>query len=188
MAVAQNPSRQDAIGIAMSSERRGIPRRGRIPNMTIKMKQADRITAIVLLLFSAFVIQQSARMDLFVEFAPGYGFFPFWLGILMAVLSIMLFVDASRRPAEKDELAPIPGREALFKAVLVLAGLGAYAFLMEITGYVFDTLLLVVLLLGVVEREKWKTTALVAVLMTALLYLIFQVILGVSLPKGPLGF
>ncbi len=156
--------------------------------MTIKMKKADQITAIVLLLFSAFVIEESAKMDLFVEFAPGYGFFPFWLGILMALLSIMLLVDASRRPAEKDTDAPIPVRESLIKVVLVLAGLGAYAFLMELTGYVFDTLLLVVLLLGVVEKEKWQTTALVAVVMTALLYLIFQVILGVSLPKGPLGF
>jgi putative tricarboxylic transport membrane protein len=156
--------------------------------MTVKMKKADQITAIVLLLFSAFVIEESSKMTLFVEFAPGYGFFPFWLGVLMALLSIMLLVDARRRPAEKDELAPIPGREALIKVVLVLAGLGVYAFLMEITGYVVDTLLLVVLLLGVVEREKWQTTAFVAVLMTALLYLIFQVILGVSLPKGPLGF
>ncbi len=156
--------------------------------MTLKMKKADQITAIVLLLFSAFVIQQSSRMELFVEFAPGYGFFPFWLGILMAILSVMLFVDASRRPAEKDELAPIPGREALIKVALILAGLGVYAFLMEITGYVIDTLLLVVLLLGVVERERWQVTALVAVLATGLLYLIFQVILGVSLPKGPLGF
>ncbi len=156
--------------------------------MTVKMKKADQITAIVLLLFSAFVIEESAKMTLFVEFAPGYGFFPFWLGILMAILSIMLYVDASRRPEERDELAPIPGREALIKVALILGGLGVYAFLMEITGYVVDTLLLVVLLLGVVEREKWQLTALVAVLMTALLYLIFQVILGVSLPKGPLGF
>lgn len=156
--------------------------------MTVKMKKADQITAIVLLLFSAFVIQQSANMDLFVEFAPGYGFFPFWLGILMAVLSVMLFLDASQRPAEKDQVAPIPNRQALIKVTLILAGLGAYAFLMEITGYVVDTLLLVVLLLGVVEKENWKITAFVAVLMTALLYLIFQVILGVSLPKGPLGF
>ncbi len=121
--------------------------------MTLMMKKADRITAIVLLLFSAFIIEESAKMDLFVEFAPGYGFFPFWLGILMALLSLMLLVDASRRPAEKDEAAPIPGRQALIKVVLVLAGLGAYAFLMELTGYVFDTLLLVVLLLGVVDRE-----------------------------------
>lgn len=156
--------------------------------MSVKMKKADKITAIVLLLFSAYVIEESSRMALFVEFAPGYGFFPFWLGILMAILSIMLFVDAWRRPDSLDELAPIPAREGLVKVGLILASLGVYAFLMEISGYIVDTLLLCGFLLGVVERETWKKTVIAAVIMTAALYVVFQVILGVSLPKNVLGF
>lgn len=156
--------------------------------MHVKMKKADQITAIVLLLFSAFIIEESSKMTLQVEFAPGYGFFPFWLGILMAVLSIMLFVNAWQRPAALDEEAPIPGRQALINVAIILGALGLYAFLMEPLGYVIDTLILVCLLLGVVEREKWLTTGVVAVAITGALYVIFQVLLGVPLPKGPLGF
>jgi len=152
------------------------------------MRKADLITAIVLLLFSAFVIWESSGMDLYVEFAPGYGFLPFWLGILMAILSILLFVDAWRRPAARDEPAPFPSRQALINIVLILIGLGMYAFLMEIAGYILDTVLLVLLLLGVVEKEKWATTLIVAVVITAALYVIFQVLLGVNLPKGIFGF
>ncbi len=156
--------------------------------MTVKMKKADQITAIVLLLFSAFIIEESSRMTLFVEFAPGYGFFPFWLGVLMAILSIMLLVDALRRPDAADDVASFPSKPVLINVILIMASLGLYAFLMEIAGYILDTLVLAVLLLGVVEREKPRTTLIAAVSMTAALYVIFQLILGVSLPKGILGF
>ncbi len=156
--------------------------------MRIKMKKVDQITAIVLFLFSAFVIEESLKMSLFAEFAPDYGFFPFWLGVLMAILSIMLFVDAWRRAVALDTDAPFPGRQAFINVLIILSSLGVYAFLMEIAGYILDTLLLVVLLLGVVERERWQTTLFAAVLITAGLYLIFQVALGISLPKGVFGF
>ncbi len=156
--------------------------------MTVKMKKADQITAIVLLLFSAFVIEESSKMALYTEFAPSYGFFPFWLGILMAILSILLFVDARRRPDALDEKAPFPSREQFINVVLILASLGVYAFLMEIAGYVIDTLILATILLGVVERENWRTTLVVAVAITAALYVIFQILLGVNLPKSILGF
>lgn len=156
--------------------------------MKVQMKKADQITAIVLLIFSALVVEESSKMTLFVEFAPGYGFLPMVLGILMGVLSIGLFIDAYRRPASADELAPLPSLPVLINVAVILGGLGLYAFLLEIAGYIVDTLLLVVLLLGVVERERWQVTFLVAVIMTAALYLIFQVLLGVSLPKNALGF
>ncbi|MBI4790575.1 MAG: tripartite tricarboxylate transporter TctB family protein [Chloroflexi bacterium] len=156
--------------------------------MKVKMKKADQITAIVLLLFSAFVIAESSKMTLMVEFAPGYGFFPFWLGILMAVLSVMLFVDARRRPEALDESASFPSKPIFLNVLLVLASLGVYAFLMELVGYMVDTLLLAFVLVGLVEKEKWQKALVAAVLMTAGLYVIFQVILGVSLPKNVLGF
>ena len=125
--------------------------------MKVEMRKADRITAVALLLFSLFVIEESSKMTLFVEFAPGYGFFPYVLGVLMAILSIMLLVDALRRPASAEDFASFPSRPIFINVVLILAGLGLYAFLMEIVGYVVDTLLLVVLLLGVVERENRGT-------------------------------
>lgn len=155
--------------------------------MNVAMKKADKITALVLLIFSAYVILESSKMTLFVEFAPGYGFFPFWLGILMAILSAMLLVDALRRPASPQDVAKFPPLPMLVNIGLILGGLGLYAFLMEIAGYILDTLFLVILLLGVVEREKWHKTLLVAVIMTAALFILFERILGVNLPEGIFG-
>ncbi len=157
-------------------------------DMNIKMKKADQFAAIVLLLFSAFVIFESSRMTLQVEFAPGYGFFPFWLGTLMAVLSIILFINARTQVGDGEGMVVLPNRATLLNVGLILGGLGLYAFLMEIAGYVLDTFILVILLLGVVERERWQICLLSAVLMTASLYVIFQVILGVNLPTSVFGF
>ena len=68
-----------------------------------------------------------------------------------------------------------------------MVGLGIYISLMEILGFVLNTFLFVDYLMLAVEREKMKLTMLVAVLTTAGLYLIFQVLLGITLPKSMFG-
>ena len=107
------------------------------------MKRVDRITAIVLLVFSVLVMFESSKMPLQVEFAPGYGFFPFWLGALMALLSVILYVQAWLRPAESDTPQPFPGRKALTAVVTMLVLLTLYAFTLEIVGYVIGTVVTV---------------------------------------------
>ncbi len=152
------------------------------------MKKLDQISAVVLLLVSGFVIQQSMGMPQQAEFGPDYGFFPFWLGLLLAVLSIALFVDAWRRPAAKDEPWPFPARKALLNIVLMMAALAGYAFLLETLGYLLTTLLFVGFLMGVVQRDKLRTTVITTLAVTAFLYLVFQILLEINLPKGPFGF
>ncbi len=60
--------------------------------------------------------------------------------------------------------------------------------LMETLGFIANTLLFVAYLMGVVERQKLKLTAMVSVLATAGLYMIFHVLLGVTLPRNIFGF
>lgn len=155
---------------------------------TLGMKRLDQIAAIVLLSLSAYVIAQSLRMPQWVEFAPGFGFFPFWLGVLMAILSVLLLIDAARRPAAHDEPNPFPKGTALLAVLGSMVALCAYALLLETLGYILTTLFSVAFLMGVVQRDSWRTTLLTAVIVTALLYVIFQVLLGIRLPAGFLGF
>ncbi len=63
-----------------------------------------------------------------------------------------------------------------------------YILTLETLGFLVGTGLLTAYLLGFVEREKWYTTILVAVLNSAGLYLVFQVLLGVNLPANRFGF
>lgn len=152
------------------------------------MKKVDQITAIVILIFSLLVIEESAKMALFVEFAPGYGFLPFWLGVLMAVLSVLLFVDARRRSDLNDSPQPFPKKAAFISIIIALAAVGFYAMFLEVLGYIITTLVAVYLLLGVMEKEGWRRTLIISIAITAGLYILFQVWLGVGLPKNMFGF
>jgi len=121
-------------------------------------------------------------------FGPGAGFLPFWLGALLALLSILLIVFAFRRPVVRATKSVFPSGRALLMVGAVIASLAVYILTLEILGFLAGTGLLTTFLLGFVGREKWYTTILVAVLNSAGLYLVFHVLLGVNLPANRFGF
>jgi putative tricarboxylic transport membrane protein len=153
------------------------------------MKKADMITGVVLLALSGYVIQDSLRMPPSATFGPSAGFLPLWLSVLLALFAAILFVSAWRRPAtEKDSESIFPGKQALVAITLVLVGLAAYIFLIEILGFLVDTFLFIVFLMKLVEREKWRLTLIVAVSTTAVLFITFQILLQITLPSNMFGF
>jgi len=122
------------------------------------------------------------------SFGPGSGFLPFWLGVVLAVFATILFVSAWHRQAtEKDSKPVFPGKQALLAITLVLVGLAGYILLIEILGYLVDTFMFIVYLMKIVERERWPLTLMVAVITTAALFIIFQFLLQIRLPRTCLG-
>lgn len=152
------------------------------------MRRGDQVTAIVVLVFSLALMEGSRRLPASGTFGPGAGFLPFWLGVFMAVLSFLLLVKTFRQPVAAADKALFPNRRVLIPVGATIGSLAAYILLLERLGFLIGTGLLTVFLLGVVEREKWSTAVLAAVLNSVALYVIFQVLLGVSLPKSVLGF
>lgn len=152
------------------------------------MKKADLITGCILLVLSGFVIRESWLMPPSATFGPGPGFLPFWMGVILAGLAVILLLTAWGRKVAPAEPPVFPGRKALTAVGLALLGLALYTVLMAPLGFLANTLLFVAFLMGVVQREKFKLTAGVAVLTTAGLYIVFHVLLGITLPRSPLGF
>ena len=151
------------------------------------MKKADLITACVLLALSGFVIWESWQMPPSATFGPGPGFLPLWMGVIVGGLAVILFLTALFRPHDPNEPSLFPARKGLTAVGLVLLGLVLYTVLMETLGFLANTLLFVAFLMAVVQREGFKVTAAVSVLTTAALYIIFHVLLGITLPRGPFG-
>jgi hypothetical protein len=121
-------------------------------------------------------------------FGPGAGFLPFWLGVAMVFLAILLYVNANRYPADTANRSPFPEKKSLVSIALTVTSLAAYNLLIEPLGFLVSTVFLSGFLLKVVEGERWPATTLVAVGNAIGLYIIFQVLLGVGLPKNVLGF
>jgi putative tricarboxylic transport membrane protein len=152
------------------------------------MRRADQITGVIVLIFSVAVIEGSRRMPPSGTFGPGAGFLPFWLGAAMAILSIILLVNATREPAQASGRSPFPKGRAVLSILMTVGALAAFISLLETLGFLLSIALLTAFLLRVVEQEGWLMSATVAVANSAGLYVIFQMLLGVSLPKSIFGF
>lgn len=152
------------------------------------MKKADLITGIVLLILSGYVITEALQMPPSATFGPGSGFLPFWLGVILAALSLYLIVKTSLRRKDESDVPPFPGKQGILTVVKVLAGLALFTILMETLGFIVNTFLFVAYLMGVVQREGRRSVLLTAVLTTAGLYIVFQVLLGIALPRNMFGF
>jgi putative tricarboxylic transport membrane protein len=152
------------------------------------MRRADQITGIILFLFGAVVMEGARRMPPSGTFGPGAGFLPFWLGVAMALLAAILLVNASREPVRATARSPFPQGQAVVRILETGTALAGFILLLETLGFLVATALLTAFLLKVVEREGWVTTGLVAVGNAASLYVVFQILLGVSLPKNLFGF
>lgn len=151
------------------------------------MKKADLITGVILLVLSGYLIQSASRLPPSPGFGPGAGFLPFWLGVLLAVLAVILLWTAWHRQATEKDKSPFPEKKALILVMGALGGLAAYIVLLDVLGYLVDTFLYVMFLMWIVERERWKIAAAVAVLTAAALYIIFRVLLKVTLPSNMFG-
>jgi putative tricarboxylic transport membrane protein len=152
------------------------------------MRRADQLTGIIMFVFSLAVMEGARRMPPSGTFGPGAGFLPFWLGVAMAVLSVILLANATREPVLAGGRAPFPSGWKLLPLVETIGGLAAFILFLETLGFLLSIALLTGFLLRVVEREGWITTLMVAVANAGALYFVFKVLLGVSLPKNVFGF
>lgn len=152
------------------------------------MRRADQITGIVMLVFSLAVMEGARRMPPSGTFGPGAGFLPFWLGVAMAILSITLLVNATRGPVRASDASPFPRGHAIVAILETAGALAAFILLLETLGFLLSIALLTAFLLRIVERMGWPTTVTVAIANSAGLYVVFRMLLGVSLPKNILGF
>jgi len=151
------------------------------------VRRADRIAGAVLL---AFAVAFAAGALKFYPYTgpggPGSAFLPFWLGVLMAVLAVMLLARALRSPDPGAEW--LPRGEGRKRLLLVLGVTIALVALLKVLGMILGTALFLVVLLRLLDRSPWPLALGVAALTAGLNYLVFTHWLHVPFPVGVLGF
>jgi putative tricarboxylic transport membrane protein len=151
------------------------------------VRLADRIGAVLLLALGAGYAATAARYYTYWgAHGPGSGFFPFWLGVALAILAALLLVGAVRR-AEPGE-AWIPRGHGLLRLASVIGASALFVALMPVLGMTLATALFLVGLLRFLEGHAWVVAVGVAVATAAGNWAIFIWWLGVPFPVGPLGF
>ena len=142
----------------------------------------DRVSGLFWLAVAVFAIVQGHALKLGTLNSPGPGFFPFWGGVVLGLLSLVLLATTLRtRPA-----IALSAFRSLRLLVVVVALLG-YVVLLEPLGFVIVTVLFLLLLFRL-ERRGWAFSALSALAGTVASYALFQMWLKTQLPVGPFGF
>ena len=160
------------------------------------MGRGERVASVFLVAFGAAVAYHSWHtLKLGIAITPGAGFFPFWIGVVLAVLGVTwlaMTVVADRAaasvpaPAGADETAEREerSRNVLRRLVPGVALILAYAWLFERAGYFLSTVLFMVAWQKIVEREGWLKSAVIALACAAAMYTIFSFLLKGVLPMG----
>jgi hypothetical protein len=141
----------------------------------------EAISGFFFLGLSVLIVVESLRMGTGSMKEPGAGFLSLAVGLILAVFSVVLIIRGWK-PARG---AP-PVRHSV-TTVIALASLFVYSLIMETTGFVAATFLLVAVLFHLAERRPWWMVLGMSILVTAVAYLLFGVILKVYFPVGIFG-
>lgn len=138
---------------------------------------------------------QSVKLGLSGSGGPGSGLFPLLAGLMIAGPgAVMLLAQAMRggRAAMRGEvLAPRfwMSRGAVLRVTLMVVVCAGMIFAIPYTGFAIAGAVGIPLLFRTVAPERpWWFAVLVGVIAAAAVHVIFAVLLGTPLPRGPFGF
>ena len=115
---------------------------------------------------------------------PEAGYFPFRIGLLLAAAAVVILVRGLLARAESVPYldGAQAGRLARFAVPLA-----ALAILAPWLGFYPAIALYVLVSVGLVGGVAWRTTLILSALLPATLFMVFERLFKMPLPKGPLG-
>jgi putative tricarboxylic transport membrane protein len=152
------------------------------------MKKADRIYGVIGLGLSLWCYIESTRLTYRTEFTPGPGFMPFWVGVVLALLSCYLLFDSFiRKPSGKDDAKLLPATHALLRVGAILLSLVIATAVMSYVGFPLTLVLLTMAILRFLERYSIVKSVGYGIAYAVVTWFLFEYILSMGFPKGFLG-
>ncbi len=151
------------------------------------MRRAEYLGILVFVLLGAHVVQQASLLPYSEKYGPGPGFLPFWLGWCWIGLSLFHFLNLVLQPQLYPGKHPFPSGSGAGRVVAVYGIMLGGVFALGSMGLLIALTLLVMAILIGVERLPRISSAVVAVGVSLVFYLLFAVALNVPFPRGPLG-
>jgi hypothetical protein len=106
--------------------------------------------------------------------------------MIFVSLFVLLPALGQREAAGKEAFFPQP--DSFRKVLLSLLSLVAFGVLMQYAGFFLTTFLFMLFATRIMEPNGWRLVIVLAILTTAMSYLLFVVLMEVPLPQGLLGF
>jgi len=148
------------------------------------MMLRDRLASIMFLTLSVYVILDSIKLSLDDVHNPGPGFVPFFLGIAMAVLSVISLLMPDKRARGTIFWNNWKKGKNIF---FIIMGLVIYILLINILGFYIETFLLMVYLMRLSGEREFKRIVLISTPTIVVVYIVFDKLLIIPFPRGILG-
>ena len=152
--------------------------------LAVSVRAGEMAAGALLLLFACAIVWGSFQMSAGTAGAPGPGYFPRALGVLLVLVSVALLIRALRLVRAADEAVTLGHRDI----ALTVAALAVLGLLFEPAGYVLSASLFMFVLLRAFSTLGWVRSLVAAVATALATYYLFVKLLGVTLPAGPLSF
>ena len=153
------------------------------------MVKRDTIAGIILLLFGVMGIVLSLSYSYAEEYTPGPGFYPFWLSVILIVLSLALLISA-RKSSSTSNPATEKAPKMFSRPKIIFTILGVLllvAIFLEKLGFIIMVGFTVSIFAKIVKPDyTWKKSILFGLVSTLIIYNSFRYGLGILLPKGVL--
>jgi putative tricarboxylic transport membrane protein len=152
------------------------------------MKKGDITFSVIGMGLSLWLILESQKFAYASKFGIGPGFFPFWLGIVLAGFSLFRFVISFTAKYDAEDLKPrLPGLRSLGRLAHIMLVMAGFALVMKGLGFTLTVFLFVSVILFVLEGDSALKSAFYGAMFSAAVFLIFRYWLDVDLPTGLLG-
>jgi len=149
--------------------------------MLTKFIKPDSITSAVLIVFSIFVFIKS------LSYPTTAALFPLLISSLIFIFSILLLLRSIRKEKNKilKKITLSKSSKDEFKNIIILLlGLIIYPFILNYFGYFISTSLLVYYTIFFLQEEKKKFLIIISIFIVIILFVIFDLIMEIPLPKG----
>ena len=153
-----------------------------------KMRKADIVLALFLMLIGLLVIWDSIRLGYgWGMSGPEAGFFPFYMGLGIVICTFFIALRAIRLFRKEGPGKPLvlPGGETQILWVLLPAV--GMLLLTELLGLHLATVVYLAFYMGVVGKINWIKVTLISIIVPFAIYIVFDKIFLIPLPEGVLG-
>ena len=145
------------------------------------MKSADRVASVILVAICGYAWFEARR------FSPLSAFFPRVIIVVLAGLSLLLFVLSFTRSGREERFVLVQGN--ILPVALTVLLMAAWIVLISLLGFLVTSLLMFSLISVVLERRKRRPLQMllrigVVSAVTVAFYLFFDRLLLVSFPRG----
>jgi len=151
------------------------------------MRIAELVMAIVMGIFSAYLMWKSAELPIgwIEDEGPGGGFWPFWLSACMLASCLWMIVNWVRKVSPLSKSNEVYMDAAAFYGFIQIGGsLIVTVAIMQWLGLYVALPLFMIFYIRFLGRHAWAFTAFMAVATPVITFLFFEIVLKITLPKG----